>query len=286
MSQGKTILLFDVSNLCYRAWFTTGGLSHEGEATGVVFGVLREIELRIEMHNSPRVVFAFDYGGAGLRSDIYPEYKAHRHTKDMTEEEEASFKEFKLQVKKLYRKVLPDMGFKNVFVRRGYEADDIIAHYAALVEKPDDAIIVSTDNDLWQCLKQNVICFNPISKKVLTAAEFMNQWGIDPVQWATVKAAAGCSSDNVQGIRGVGDKTAAKWIRGELKAGSAKAQAIEDGIGIVSNNMKLVKLPYPGLELPDLIDDETSESKKDEVYASMGFRGRRPAAVKRGPIDV
>lgn len=263
----KSILVIDVSNLAYRAFYTTGGLSHEGQPTGVSFGVLREISDQLDLHNPDRVVFAFDYGGPGLRGEIYPDYKGDRKR---TDEEEAARESLFEELRNLRRTILPDAGFRNIFRHRGYEADDIIATVALNAEPSDDVVILSTDKDLWQCLRRNVVCINPVSKKATTIESFRAEFGIDPVQWATVKAIVG-GKDNITGIKGIGPKNAVKWITGQLKAGK-KFEAIEDGLGIINQNLRLSTLPFPGLEIPELQEDAVTPKTMRSVFNRLGIR--------------
>ena len=282
----STYLLIDVSCLAHRAWHTTGGLSYQGDPTGVLFGVLRDIEqLRNQFTDDnsgleyrSTCIFAFDSGGAGLRGQIEPSYKSNRR-KELTEDEEIALQGYRQQVQRLYRELLPEMGFRNVSKVKGYEADDIIAYYAERMPVRHQGIIVSSDNDLWQCLRPNVSWYSPTKKQTITFASFKEEWGIYPSDWSRVKAIAGCSSDGVVGIRGVGEKTAVSWMRGQLKESSKKYQAIMHGLDIVSRNMELVKLPFEGLKLPKPRSDSLVESS--QVYDKLGIKQGRTTASRR-----
>lgn len=273
-------LMFDCHYLAHRAYHSTGGLQHEGEATGVSFGVLRDIEYLCDLFGADYTAFAWDYGGPGLRGAMVPSYKGTRAAKaaEWTDEERRSREWFSRQVVDLRSKHLPRMGYKNVFCERGYEADDILAAAAASLPARDDVIIVSADKDLWQCLAANVQCYNPATKKMQTLARFQAEFhGIDPCMWASVKALAGCTSDDIVGIDGIGDKTAAAYFMNKLKPGSKKHAAILAGLHVHNENIKLTRLPYPGLKLPELRPDELSKDGRAEVFTALGFnQDRRP----------
>lgn len=271
----KTWLLIDSLYLAYKSHYSTGGLSFEGTATGVAFGFLRDIETQTNLHGATNFVFAFDYGGPGLRAEIDPKYKYSRYNKDLTDEELEIQKSFRGQVKRLRLEILPDMGYKNIFNIRGFEADDIIAQIANDLPISDEAIIITADEDLWQCLASNVRWHNPRSGDTITYRSFIRKWDIHPSMWSSVKAIAGCTTDDVKGIEGIGNKTAAKWYANKLNSKSKKYKAINDNIEVHNKNIDLVRLPFPGLELPNLREDEVTEQKKTAVEVKLGIKPKR-----------
>lgn len=273
----RTVLLVDVSYMAYRAFFSTGQLSFRGEPTGILFGMLRDVDTLINQFGASQCVMAFDCGGAGLRGLLLPTYKGNRPSMD-----EQQAEAFYTQVAKLRVKIFPALGFRNIFRVKGYEADDILAYCANRLPENQDGVIITSDEDLWQCLRTNVSWYSPGKKKVVTSAAFKEEWGIDPCQWPDVKAFAGCSTDNVPGIDGVGEKTAAKWYRGKLKPDSIAYQKISAGLDVHKRNIPLVRLPYPGLELPELRDDELTQENKIKVQVELGIRhDRKPRAESR-----
>lgn len=150
-------LLIDATYLCHRSWHATGHLEHEGQAVGVSLGFLKTVNAQVDLHGADRVVFAFDYGGAGLRGQLRPSYKADRLKKvELSEEEKEDVSLFYRQVDKLRSQYLPAMGYKNIFRSKGYEGDDILAVLARDLPEKDEGVIITSDNDLWQCLRSNV----------------------------------------------------------------------------------------------------------------------------------
>lgn len=246
----------------------------------MIFGMLREIDALVDLYGASRCVMAFDSGGAGHRHAILPSYKGNRH-KDETPEQEAAREDLYIQLTKLRSRIFPELGYRNVFKVKGFEADDIIAQCVQQLGADDEFVIATGDEDLWQCLEPRVSWYSPASRKVVTSAGFREEWGLDPSQWADVKALAGCGSDNVPGIAGIGPKKAAQWYRGELKQDSKTYKTILDNLGVYNTNIKLVRLPFPGLELPELVDDEVTESKKIKVQTELGIRPSRRARASR-----
>jgi len=84
------------------------------------------------MFGTGNVVFAFD-SKTSKRKKLFPGYKQKRHTKDLTDEERAALDEFRVQMRSLRRKILPALGFGNIFQVKGLEADDIIAAWCRAV---------------------------------------------------------------------------------------------------------------------------------------------------------
>ncbi len=249
------LLIVDVSALAYRALHTTGDLSHEGVATGVTFGVFREVMGLMEDFGTSRVAWCFD-GGCGKRRELSPTYKAARRDRELTEEEAEARRACREQIDAMQKDYLPAAGFRNLFRRSGYEADDVIASVSLSLPETDRAVIVSGDHDLFQLLRCNVSQWLPVRKRMVTAASFEAEWGVPPGAWPKVLAIAGCDGDGVEGIRGVGEKTAVKWLRGTLKPGSVKWEAIRAGMSRAKENDRLVRLPFPGVGRFELAEGE------------------------------
>ena len=234
-------LVIDVSNLAYRALFSTSGMYYDGQPTGVLYGLLvtcRDLERRF---GTTKFAFCFDTRNS-RRSALCPEYKAHRAK--AREEEDEERKQARLdmyfQVQQ-FRELLPTWGANNVFREDGFEADDLIASIVRSNPK-ERIIIVSSDEDLWQLLEgDRVKVYRPTPKTLYTEADLLADYGVAPCQWASVKAWAGDVSDNIVGVRGVGIKTAAKFISGKL----SKPEKLTDHVNVYNMNIQLTRLPFP-----------------------------------------
>lgn len=271
----NTILLLDMGHLTHRAWYTTGSLSHQGTGTGVVYGVLRDLVEFQDQFDPVSICFCFD-SSARLRVLDYPGYKANRTP--MPEE-------FKEQVLGLYKSYLGNLGYRNIFRQRGYEADDLIA---ALCDKGQhnrvcnsEIVIVSGDSDLYQLLGQGVSIFNPKKKKITTEASFTKEKGMSPIQWVDCKAIAGCKTDNIEGIKGVGEKTAAKFLSGKLDSSSKAFEQIVKGDKIWKRNRHLVRLPYPGVKPMVVVKDKIKARSWYILADSLGMKSLRNKAPER-----
>ena len=244
-----------------------GDLSHEEQKVGIVFGFMKQILTFSKRFNSAKLVFCWD-SKKSFRKKIYPEYKK----RNPFTEEEIVFEKFALkQFIELRTYTLPKFGFKNIFIQTGLEADDIIAAIAHNYNR--EFVIVSGDEDLYQLLKNNISMYSPKKKKIFTEHDFTKQYGITPKEWVMVKRIAGCRSDKVIGIDGIGEKRAIQYLKGTLGKNTKGYQNILDGQHIIERNKTLVELPFEGTKIPKLMDKETfSINNFIDLTDKYGFR--------------
>lgn len=260
------ILALDVSCIGYRNLFSVPEFaSIEDTATAVLCGVLSDVLELGKKFRTNEMVFCFD-SRTNFRRDIFPGYKNRTIDPAMKAKRDA----MKRQLVLLYEYVLPKLGFNNRFMFEGLEADDIIAKICA--SALDQVTIISADEDLYQCLHGNVKMYDYIHKKEMDSKKFVDMYGIPTWKWGMVKAIAGCTSDTIPGIVGVGTKKAIQYLRNELKTNTKAYKAICEGSEIIARNSRLVMLPYesPGV---DVILTSNKFSKKGfmEVCEEFGF---------------
>lgn len=261
----KTWLLIDTNNLCWRMAHSLAKRYPGDDAVGITS--LAEVKKWIDWHSSTGCVFAFD-SGKPLRKVEHPFYKANRAS--ITADEAEMKRRVNQQILDLRLEWLRKAGFNNVFWQEGYEADDVIASVARDVPSGAKAIIVTTDTDLFQCASERVSVWNPITYTATTPASMLTKFGVGPERWAEVKALAGCSSDGIRGVEGVGEKTACKHLNGKLPEhvmASKKIRACGDEI---KRNLGLVKLPWPGTAKFDLEADDDSDARWKAVAMELG----------------
>lgn len=269
----RTWLLIDCNQLCHAAFHTMKDLSFRGSPTGVIYGFLSSVlKLQDEMHTQ-NIAYCFDYGRS-IRKETYPDYKKKRHSKEYTEEEQIAYNQLHKQIKKLRRKILPTVGFRNVFSQKGYEADDLIASICLANRKKNKLVIVSSDQDMFQLLHRNVSIYNWRTKTTFTKSHFKQKYGITPKKWGIVKAMAGCATDEVAGIRGVGEVSAVKFLKNELKPESKIYGLISEGQKIIKRNLPLVELPFDGTKTCKLKIDKRLDW--DPVLSKLGIRSLNP----------
>jgi 5'-3' exonuclease len=264
-------LLLDCSCLCYKSLYTMGDLSQDQKRVGVVFGFVKQILSLAKKLESNRFVFCWDSRNS-YRKVHCSSYKAKRR-QDQTPEQMADMADAFRQFDEIREILLPAMGFKNIFQQSGYEADDLIANLS--INYPEKTIIVSTDNDMLQCISDRTSIYN--FKETIDVASFKRAWfDLDPIQWITVKSIAGCSSDEIKGIMGVGEQTAAKYLAGLIKGKKLEKIVSLEGKEIASKNEPLISLPYrlgaKPIKIPEFHNDEISEERFQSIFGQYGFK--------------
>lgn len=264
----KIRVIIDSNYLCYISKYAlSNGLSYNGGRTEIIFGFLKDIISLAKKFETNNFVFCWD-SKESERRKIFSNYKYKRH-QDKTEDEivgdKVAFRQFTI----LREKVLPYLGFSNVFFQEGYEADDLIAS-VVMNNKDMTNIVVSSDNDLYQLLEYCSL-YNFSKQETMTELLFNRNFGIQPHRWVDVKTLAGCSSDNVPGIEGVGEIKAIKYLKGELSSGktfdSIKAQT-EDEKELTE---RLVKLPFPGTKIFEIKKNHFSIKTFNNICDEFGF---------------
>lgn len=243
------IMLVDSNFLAYKAKITTGNLQYNGVATGIMFGFINQLLTAAKKVQPDKIVFTWD-SKKSKRKEILSCYKEKRR-ENQTEEEKQGWEEAFEQFNQLRKEILPRIGFNNNFLQSGYEADDLIARYVFDSSSKDKVFICTADDDMLQLLHMASI-FNPAKNAFITHGGFYDEYGINPPNWAYVKMIAGCKSDNVPGIDGIGEKTAIKFIKGDLKKSSKNYKKIKDNKETINFNKQLVALPFKGTESLDV----------------------------------
>lgn len=200
----KKIFVFDVSNIFYRAFFGNDRLTTSyGMPTQGLYGFLRMIHSIVRDHRPDLIAFAMEGEGESKRKTIYPLYKANRS---------APNPDLKLQLQHL-PELMQVMGYP-VFRYPNYEADDTIGTLVktALVQGLQP-VVVSSDKDFCQLLTdQRVTILNPATGEYLNDQGVYLKYSINASQFIDYLSIVGDSSDNIQGVKGIGDKGAAKLL--------------------------------------------------------------------------
>ena len=168
------------------------------------YGVLNSLFSILEKNHYDSILPVFDAGG-NWRKREDKEYKANRGPADLS---------FKADFDLLLKELLFYLGFNPVGLE-GYEADDVIASVAKASVAFSKVEILTCDRDLLSCVtpRVSVILFNSAKKVELVDPEGVEQiYGVKPELVPTLKAIAGDPSDNIAGLKGIGNKTAAKII--------------------------------------------------------------------------
>ena len=220
------LLVVDGDNAAHRFRHTYGDLhTSTGAATGVLYGMIQHIVHLVEEFNPTQVIVAWDDPRGSWRKNLYSGYKRARAERvdAMDEDERAAWWEFKrAQVPKM-RAVLTMCSIPQMAVR-GLEADDLCAYLTREGTMPGrlfkDALVVSTDSDLVQLVRDGVRVYNPTTRAMYYRAvnkatgEFAimaagarkmeQEVAPTPLTYVLRRALCGDKSDSIPGVRGIG----------------------------------------------------------------------------------
>ena len=293
----KKVILVDGNNLLFRSYYATAYSGNfmknsKGFPTNAIYGFVNMINKIINDEKPEYMLVAFDKGKT-FRHDKYEDYKAGRIA--MPEELKVQFP--------VAKKVLENLGIK-WFEIDNYEADDIVGTLAKQIDEKDgyEGLIVSSDKDLLQLISDKVIVKHLKSKDyiLMNKNTFFEIYGLSPEKMIDVKALEGDPSDNIPGVKGIGEKTALKLLQdyGSVEGvyenidcikGSVKDKLINDkekafeskdlvtiykevplgfeleDTKIVNGNLEELKKTYEDLEFYSFLKNMKIERKKDDI---------------------
>ena len=270
----KKIILVDGNNLLFRSYYATaysGNLlkNSKGFPTNALYGFVGMMNKIIHEEQPEYIAVAFDIG-KNFQKEKYDFYKEGRKK---TPDE--------LHMQEPYaRKILHAMGIP-YFELAPYEADDIIGTFARMVEEDEDFIgtIISSDRDLLQLVSPQLEMKLLKQKDYIRydVESFQKDYGIEPIRIIDLKGLAGDSSDNIPGVRGIGEKTALNLLQtyGSLEGiyehideikGKTKEKLEQDrDNAFMSKEIATIYKEVP-LEVKDLEDLKYEEKDNPELY--------------------
>ncbi|MEC8108845.1 MAG: DNA polymerase I [Pseudomonadota bacterium] len=220
MQEKQQLLLVDGSGYIFRAFHALPPMTRkDGTPVNAVYGFTAMLMKLVDDIQPDHVAVVFDVARKTFRSDIFPDYKANR-----SEPPEDLIPQFALVREATAALALPAVELT------GFEADDLIATYAAAAEDAGLATtIVSSDKDLMQLVRNDITMLDPMKQRRIGKAEVVERFGVPPEQVVDVQALAGDPTDNVPGVPGIGIKTAAELINtyGDLDTLLARAGEIK-----------------------------------------------------------
>ena len=206
----EKVILIDGNNILFRSYYATAYNGNtmknsKGFPTNALYGLVNMLNKIIQEENPTYIMCAFDKGKT-FRHEKYADYKGGRM---------ATPDELKLQFPEA-KKLVEAMGV-NYFEIDNYEADDIIGTFAKKCNnnKDFDAVIISSDKDLLQLITDEVEVklLKQVGSIRMTHQEFLNTYGIEPPRMVDLKSLMGDSSDNIPGVKGIGEKTALSLLQ-------------------------------------------------------------------------
>jgi DNA polymerase-1 len=207
---GRSLLLVDGSALLYRSHFAflrNPLRNAAGEVTSAVFGMLQAVLPLLDKRKPDRLAVVFDTTGPTFRHRVYAEYKAHRPKMP---------DDLACQIPRV-REAIRLLGIP-IVEQEGVEADDLIGSLAMEAAKDGGtAVIVTADKDFYQLVGDRILLLAPKGRAgelfTVDRAGVRERFGVDPEQMIDLLALMGDASDNVPGVPGVGEKTAAQLIQ-------------------------------------------------------------------------
>lgn len=271
--------LFDMNNLIWKTFHATKGtLDRDGSGVGAIYAAMLSAVSTMRSLGSTRAIWCFDVGGAKTRREvILPAYKSTRKAiakaEAIADPEMAQAKADLMRMIDKLRASMTDLRMC-VLGEPGLEADDLLARAAADVdEKGEEGYIVSTDEDMYQCLSPRIRVVRTNAQiPVYGVQQLMDEFGVGPDRWHLVKAIAGCKGDDVPGVDGAGVKTAAKYIAGTLPTHHKIYTKIKDATEEWTARLPLVELPWEGTPLPDYARAKNTMKKLQALYEEWGFQ--------------
>ena len=203
----KKILVIDGNSIINRAFYGVRPLTTKsGKSTNAIFGMINIISKQMDFVKPDYAAVAFDLKAPTFRHQMYEHYKEGRHPTppDLL----SQFPDAK--------ECLEYMGI-HIMELEGYEADDIQGTVASFAKESEDieSYILSGDRDLLQLIDDRITVLLATNHDTLVMhrEEFYEKYGIDPTEFVDMKALMGDSSDNIPGVAGIGEKTAAMLIQ-------------------------------------------------------------------------
>ncbi len=204
------LLVIDGHNLLFQMFYGMPSriVNRDGVAIQGVIGFVGALRKLIRLISPTHICVIFDSEGGCERHELLHEYKANRPDFSLVPDEENPF----TQLPYIYR-ALDEIGIRHTEAT-GYECDDIIASYAEHRDSDTEVIISSSDSDYFQLISEyvKVIRYRGDSSVIFDTDAIFAKYGVLPRLFADYKALVGDSSDNIEGVHGIGPKTAAKLL--------------------------------------------------------------------------
>ncbi|MCT8608117.1 DNA polymerase I [Glaesserella parasuis] len=220
------LVLVDGSSYLYRAFHAFPPLTNkQGEPTGAMYGVLNMLKSLIAQVEPSHIAVVFDAKGKTFRDELFEQYKSHRPPMP---------DELRSQIQPLHA-MIKALGIPLLSIE-GVEADDVIGTLAVQASQAGKHVLISTgDKDMAQLVNDHIMLINTMNNTLLDREGVIEKYGIPPELIIDYLALLGDSSDNIPGVKGVGEKTAIALLQG---IGSMQA--------IYANLDKIAELSFRG----------------------------------------
>lgn len=291
---GTPLILVDGSSYLFRAYHAPPHLTNSrGEATGAIYGVVNMLKSLLRQYQPQQMAVVFDAKGPTFRNEMFSDYKANRPPMP---------DDLRSQIEPLHR-IIEAMGLPLLCIS-GVEADDVIGTLARQASKEGRHTLISTgDKDMAQLVDQHVTLINTMTNTLLDPQGVVDKFGIGPELIIDYLALMGDKVDNIPGLPGVGEKTAAALLQGlgsieqiylqldkvatltfrGAKTMPAKLEEFRTQLEL-SYQLATIKtdvpLPY---QLDDLMIKTPDNTKLAELYKECEFRRWLSEVLSKAP---
>jgi DNA polymerase-1 len=277
MNMSQRVFLIDAHGLCYRAFYAIKALKNsKGRPTNAVYGFCNILRKILADCKPTHVAVCFDVARQTHRQKIFADYKIQR---------QAMPDDLVVQITTI-REIISAYGFP-IFELEGFEADDVMATLGKrFAGKDTEVTIASDDKDMAQLVGEHIKLYSPRLEKVMDAGDVAEKFGVGPENITDFIGLAGDSSDNIPGVKGIGEVGARKLIgeyksleaiykhvdevspanlREKLKAGSEQA--------FLSKQLATVDVKVPvKADLDDLAFPQPDRGKLYALFNELEFR--------------
>lgn len=286
MSEEETVIFIDCMNLFIRSYAAYPSMSSHGYQVGGVVGFMKTMTRILEDVRPQKVYAIWEGGGSVRRRALFSEYKAHRKPEKLNRfygDDIPETSENKEQQIRALVSLLNHTPITQVYVQ-DCEADDVIGY---LCKKFTDSnkVIVSSDKDFYQLLDDKTRIYSLHKKTFIGKNDVFSEFGITPQNFALAKCLCGDTSDNINGVPGIGFKTAAKRfpiLSGEQEllisniveyahahSNEAKVyKSVIENVSLIERNWKLVNLGLAMIsadqisKIEEIVDNKNGKSNK------------------------
>lgn len=207
------LLIVDTFYFMHRSFhaYPQDFMNSKGEHTNITFGLAMSLMDLIEELEPSHIVCAWESEEQpSFRKELYPQYQITRAQMEPIEE-----KIFQDQIPRVIE-LIESFNIPR-FTENGFEGDDLIGTMATIASKEMDVVIATSDQDMIQLVNDKISVFRPgrqpfIPKMTFTPTTVFEKYGFEPIKMIDYKALRGDPSDNIPGVKGVGEKTAKALI--------------------------------------------------------------------------
>jgi len=285
----RRLVVIDGANSVYRAFFAIPNLrAPDGTPTGAVYGFASMLAKVLREERPDLVAVAFDPRGGSFRRRIDASYKAGR---------DAQPEDLSAQLP-LVNELIDAFGIQRLEVE-DFEADDVIATLVAEAPEDVDVSIISTDKDLMQLVDERVELVDSVKDLRYGPRQVEERFGVPPEGMLDLRALVGDSSDNIPGVKGIGEKGAAQLLRqwGSLEelldhAADVPAKRAREALlaqrdqALLSKRLSSLRADVPlSVALQDLAPREPDLERLRGLYQKLGF-SRLLTSLGAGPAPA